>query len=55
MAAPSPHTAKRPSKATAMAAITLQKPPAIAGKPAWFVDYYKDGTQKARDRKLFSH
>jgi phosphatidylserine/phosphatidylglycerophosphate/cardiolipin synthase-like enzyme len=46
---------KRQSKSAAMAAITLQKPPAISGKPAWFADYYKDGTQKARDRKLFSH
>jgi molecular chaperone HtpG len=34
--------------------ITLQKPPAIAGTPAWFANYFRDGTQKARDRKLFS-
>ena len=52
--APSPHTAKRPSEATAMAALTLQKPTAISGKPAWFADYYKDGTQAELDRKLFS-
>ena len=54
VAAPSPQTAKRQSKSAAMAAITLQKPPAISGKAAWFADYYKDGTQKAHDRKLFS-
>jgi phosphatidylserine/phosphatidylglycerophosphate/cardiolipin synthase-like enzyme len=55
VAAPSPQTAKRQSKSAAMAAITLQTPAAIGGKPAWFADYYKDGTQKARDRTLFSH
>jgi phosphatidylserine/phosphatidylglycerophosphate/cardiolipin synthase-like enzyme len=53
VAAPSPQTAKRPSESAAMAAIALQKPPS-GGKPAWFSDYYKEGTQKARDRKLFS-
>jgi hypothetical protein len=55
VAAPSPQTAKRQSKSAAMAAITLQTPAAIGGKPAWFADDYKDGTQKARDRTLFSH
>jgi len=54
VAAPSPQTAKRQSKSAAMAAITLQKPAAISGNPAWFADYYKDGTQKAHNRKLFS-
>jgi phosphatidylserine/phosphatidylglycerophosphate/cardiolipin synthase-like enzyme len=52
--APSPATAKLPSKTTAMAALTLKKPTAISGKPAWFADYYKPGTQRERDRKLFS-
>ena len=53
--APSPRTAKKPSAAAAMAALTLQKPIAISGKPAsWFANSYKDGTQAALDRKLFS-
>src|SRR5262249_36918539 len=43
-AAPSPHTATRPSKATAMTALTLKKPSAISGQPAWFTDFYKAGT-----------
>jgi phosphatidylserine/phosphatidylglycerophosphate/cardiolipin synthase-like enzyme len=36
------------------AALTLQKPTAISGKPSWFEDYYKKGSQKAADRALFS-
>jgi phosphatidylserine/phosphatidylglycerophosphate/cardiolipin synthase-like enzyme len=35
-------------------ALTLKKPAAISGKPAWFEDYYKDGSQLAADRKVFS-
>lgn len=34
--------------------ITLKKPTAISGKPAWFEQYYLPGTQRERDRKLFS-
>src|SRR5262249_57007921 len=51
VAAPSPNTAKKPCKTAAMAALTLQKPTAISGKPAWFANFYKDGTQAALDRK----
>ena len=54
-AAPSPYTAKTRSKAAAIAAMTLKKPTTITGKPAWFIDYYRAGTQKEHDRKLFSH
>ena len=46
--------AKTHSKAAAIAAMTLKKPTAITGKPAWFSDYYQTGTQKEYDRKLFS-
>jgi phosphatidylserine/phosphatidylglycerophosphate/cardiolipin synthase-like enzyme len=35
-------------------ALTLKKPSAISGKPAWFDDAYADGSQRAADRKLFS-
>jgi phosphatidylserine/phosphatidylglycerophosphate/cardiolipin synthase-like enzyme len=42
------------SAAAQTAALTLQKPTAISGKPAWFEDYYKKGSQKAADRALFS-
>lgn len=41
-------------RATAPSAITLQKPEAISGKPAWFEKYYEQETQAFRDRKLFS-
>jgi phosphatidylserine/phosphatidylglycerophosphate/cardiolipin synthase-like enzyme len=54
-AAPSPQTAALPGKAAAMAELTLQKPTVISGQPAWFADYYATGSQKERDRKLFSH
>jgi len=35
--------------------ITLRKPSAISGKPAWFKDYYVAGSHGERDRLLFSH
>jgi hypothetical protein len=35
-------------------ALTLQKPTAISGQPAWFAEYYKSGSQKEGDRKLFA-
>jgi phosphatidylserine/phosphatidylglycerophosphate/cardiolipin synthase-like enzyme len=53
-ASASPPAANKRSKAAAMAALTLQKPTAISGKPAWFAQFYKEGTQAAIDRKLFS-
>ncbi len=34
--------------------LTLSKPTAISGKPAWFAEFYQAGTQKELDRKLFS-
>jgi len=43
----------RASRATA--ALTLLKPTAISGKPAWFEEYYQSGSQKEADRLLFSH
>jgi len=52
--APTPDTATPPNKATALAALTLKKPTAISGKPAWFTDFYKADTQQERDRILFS-
>jgi len=41
-------------KASAVTALTLRKPTAISGKPAWFEGFYKDGSQAQRDRKLFA-
>jgi phosphatidylserine/phosphatidylglycerophosphate/cardiolipin synthase-like enzyme len=41
---------KSPSKP-----LILKKPTAISGKPAWFEDFYKEGSQAENDRKLFSH
>jgi phosphatidylserine/phosphatidylglycerophosphate/cardiolipin synthase-like enzyme len=35
--------------------LTLHKPTAISGKPAWFRDYYQRNTQKEKDRQLFAH
>jgi hypothetical protein len=52
--APTPDTATPPNKATALAALTLKKPTAISGKPAWFTDFYNADTQQERDRILFS-
>ena len=48
--------ALKPTKAskTTTDALTLQKPKAISGKPAWFEPYYVPGSQKERDRELFS-
>jgi phosphatidylserine/phosphatidylglycerophosphate/cardiolipin synthase-like enzyme len=37
------------------AVITLAKPEAISGQPAWFAKYYSQDGQAAQDRKLFSH
>ena len=36
-------------------ALTLQKPTAISGRPAWFEKFYVAGSQLENDRKLFSH
>ena len=38
----------------AKAAITLRKPRAISGKPAWFERFYQPGSQLEKDRQLFS-
>jgi phosphatidylserine/phosphatidylglycerophosphate/cardiolipin synthase-like enzyme len=35
--------------------LTLRKPTAISGQPAWFEDFYVAGSEKEQDRKLFSH
>lgn len=45
---------KKGSKAKTPAPITLGKPTAISGKPAWFEKYYVPATQRERDRLLFS-
>ncbi len=34
--------------------LTLKKPTALSGKPAWFEAFYLDGSQLENDRKLFS-
>jgi phosphatidylserine/phosphatidylglycerophosphate/cardiolipin synthase-like enzyme len=34
--------------------LTLRKPTAISGEPAWFEEYYVPDSQKERDRKLFA-
>jgi hypothetical protein len=34
--------------------LKLKKPTAISGQPAWYEPYYQEGSQKERDRKLFS-
>jgi hypothetical protein len=34
--------------------LTLQKPKAISGKPAWFEESYQEGTQAEHDRQLFA-
>ncbi len=47
--------AKKKSQAKkAEGILTLRKPEAMTGKPAWFADFYKAGTQAERDRMLFS-
>jgi len=44
---------KKPS-AQASETLTLKKPTAISGKPAWFPSYYKQGSDQEADRLLFS-
>jgi len=34
--------------------LTLKKPTSISGEPPWFRDYYVAGSQRERDRLLFS-
>ena len=46
--------AKKEDKNKKKKPLTLRKPTAISGEPAWFEPYYVAGTQKERDRKLFS-
>lgn len=38
-----------------VSSLKLAKPTAVSKKPAWFDEYYVQGTQKERDRQLFSH
>ena len=38
----------------ALPPLVLQKPTALSGRPAWFEGAYRVGSQKARDRVLFS-
>jgi phosphatidylserine/phosphatidylglycerophosphate/cardiolipin synthase-like enzyme len=45
---------KSPKKSTTPTALTLAKPTAITGKPAWFERFYVAGSQKENDRKLFA-
>ena len=47
--------ARMQAAAGAPAALTLAKPTAISGQPAWFAPYYVDGSQAASDRLLFAH
>jgi hypothetical protein len=47
-------TKKKAAKPTTPTSLTLAKPKAISGKPAWFDRFYVAGSQKERDRKLFS-
>jgi phosphatidylserine/phosphatidylglycerophosphate/cardiolipin synthase-like enzyme len=35
--------------------LTLRKPTALSGEPAWFQEFYVEGSQLENDRKLFSH
>jgi phosphatidylserine/phosphatidylglycerophosphate/cardiolipin synthase-like enzyme len=41
------------SNSEALKVLTLQKP--TPGQPPWFAEYYQAGSQKERDRQLFSH
>jgi hypothetical protein len=43
------------AKAANAAPLTLAKPTALSGKPAWFERYYQADSQYARDRLLFGH
>ncbi|BCJ92295.1 hypothetical protein IZ6_30300 [Terrihabitans soli] len=42
------------TKNKAPKALTLAKPEAISGRPAWFERFYEEDTQRQRDRLLFS-
>jgi hypothetical protein len=48
------HFRVRMANALQLQALTLRKPTAISGQPAWFEEYYKSGSQKEGDRKLFA-
>lgn len=47
------HGSAGATAAAATTALTLQKPTALSGKPAWFADSYNDGSEKLTDRLLF--
>jgi hypothetical protein len=36
-------------------ALVLQKLPDLSGNPAWFAEFYEEGSAAEKDRKLFSH
>jgi phosphatidylserine/phosphatidylglycerophosphate/cardiolipin synthase-like enzyme len=49
------NTTKRSGASKAASrSLTLRKPTAIGGEPAWFAEYYTMNTQREHDRKLFS-
>ncbi len=45
---------KPPASQAKSDSLTLRKPTAITGKPAWFEEYYVPGSQRERDRILFA-
>lgn len=45
---------KKPAGQAKKDSLTLRKPTAISGKPAWFAEYYVPGSQRERDRMLFA-
>jgi phosphatidylserine/phosphatidylglycerophosphate/cardiolipin synthase-like enzyme len=46
--------AAKPSPGVKRDPLTLRKPTALSGKPAWFEEYYAPGSQRERDRMLFA-
>jgi phosphatidylserine/phosphatidylglycerophosphate/cardiolipin synthase-like enzyme len=45
---------KTKNKPTALQSLSLRKPTAISQQPAWFEQYYVAGSERERDRQLFS-
>jgi hypothetical protein len=46
--------AEKPPPGAKRDPLTLRKPTALSGKPAWFEEYYAPGSQRERDRMLFA-
>jgi hypothetical protein len=46
--------AEKPPPGAKRDPLTLRKPTALSGKPAWFEEYYVPDSQRERDRLLFS-